>query len=121
MKRTTRVAWRFIVAVGFGLWNASTAFGDVAANNCAQFTATSRSYLHVASSEALKLNHPMTLEVWVKPSAGGGEWALIFGKQNNPSDANPWYSYRFYANSASSSQKGFPRTVAFTVAKAGGV
>ena len=120
MKRTPRVAWRFIVAVGFGLWNASTAFGDVAANNCAQFTATSRSYLHVASSEALKLNHPMTLEVWVKPTAGGGEWALVFGKQNNPSDANPWYSYRFYANSANSSQKGFPRTVAFTVAKAGG-
>lgn len=88
-------------------------------NNCAEFNG-SGSYIYVASTAALKLTAPMTMEVWVKPVAGGGEWALIFGKQYNPSDSNPWYSYRLFAASANSGEKGFPRRVNFTVTPASG-
>lgn len=86
------------------------------AGNCAQFSAAQGSYIYIASTDELKLTAPMTMEVWVNPSLGGGEWALIMGKQQSVSDTNPWYAYRLLAASANASEKGFPRRVGYNVA-----
>ncbi len=64
----------------------------------------------------MKLTAPMTMEVWVNPFGGGGEWSVIMGKQLNQTDANPWFSYRFHAASTHWTERGFPRRVAYNVA-----
>ena len=56
------------------------------AGNCVQFSAGSSSYIVVPSSAALNITNALTIEAWVKPAAGGGEWALVFGKQYNPAE-----------------------------------
>ena len=124
--KNARMCWKSSLTTGRAVALAAVCMGvafrpelKATTNNCAQFNG-SGSYIYVASSALLKLTAPMTMEVWVKPAAGGGEWALILGKQYNPSDSNPWYSYRFFAASANSGEKGFPRRVNFTVTPASG-
>jgi len=89
------------------------------AGNAVGFDSSSNSYITVPDSNSLDVTNALTFEAWIKPSAGGGEWALIAGKQLNPADANPWYSYRLLAASANSGEKGFPRKVAFQIAPEG--
>jgi len=67
------------------------------------------------SSTELKTFSAITVEAWINPD-GGGEWTLIVGKQYNPSDSNPWYSFRLVAASPNSSEKGFPQEVNFNIA-----
>jgi len=86
--------------------------------NAAGFDSSSNSYITVPDSNSLDVTNALTFEAWIKPN-GGGEWALISGKQLNPSDGNPWYSYRLLAASANSGEKGFPRKVAFQIAPEG--
>jgi hypothetical protein len=90
-----------------------------ASGNAAAFAASSNSYISVPDSNSLDVTNTLTVEAWIKPSEGGGEWALIMGKQQNSVDANPWYSYRLLAASANSGEKGFPRKVAFQIAPEG--
>jgi uncharacterized repeat protein (TIGR02543 family) len=83
------------------------------AGNCAQFTSASSSYIRVPDSASLDVTTAMTMETWFKPVSGGGEWSLLFGKQYNSADSDPWYCYRFYGASANAGEKGFPRKVYF--------
>jgi hypothetical protein len=82
-----------------------------AAGNAAQFTLDTNSYIAAASSEELKTFSALTLEAWIKPNVAR-EWALIMGKQYNPSDSNPWYSYRLCKSNSGT----FPDTVNFNIA-----
>jgi hypothetical protein len=85
--------------------------------NVVSFSASQQGYLTTpASTDLMSITNAVTIETWIKPSAGGGEWALIAGKQLNPSDYNPWYSYRLLAASANAGEKGFPRRVEFNIA-----
>lgn len=82
-----------------------------------QFTASANSYISVPSTSELKTFSALTLETWIKPG-GGGEWALLMGKQLNSADINPWYSFRLLVASANSSDDGFPNPISFNIAPA---
>ena len=86
--------------------------------NAAVFTSGSNTFIGVPDSSSLDATGALTIGAWIKPD-GGGEWALIAGKQYNTSDANPWYAYRLYAGSMDSGEKGFPRKIAFNVSTDG--
>jgi hypothetical protein len=87
------------------------------AGNAAQFVSDGGgSAITVSSTPELKTFSAITLEVWIKPS-GGGEWALVMGKQLNPVDANPWYSYRICK---ANYPGGWPDIVSFNIAPAAG-
>jgi hypothetical protein len=111
-----RSAFIGVSALVFTMLALSPGISIAAIGNSAQFTATSNSYIAAESSNELKTFSALTLEAWIKPISGGGEWALIMGKQYNSADSNPWYSYRFLASSANASEKGFPRRVSFDIA-----
>jgi 6-phosphogluconolactonase (cycloisomerase 2 family) len=96
----------------------ASADGSVA-GNAAVFYSGSNSFIRVPDSDSLDVVNALTVEAWIKPGSGGGEWALIMGKQWNSADANPWYSYRLLAASANPSEQGFPRKVAFQIAPEG--
>ena len=91
--------------------NNSTVFPPA---NAACFTGSNNSYVSIPDSASLNVTSAVTIEAWIKPD-GGGEWALIAGKQQSSSDSNPWYSYRLYAGSQNSGEKGFPRKIAFNI------
>ncbi|OQB13032.1 MAG: Lactonase, 7-bladed beta-propeller [Firmicutes bacterium ADurb.Bin193] len=84
------------------------------AGNAASFSQVNSSYISVPDSDSLDLTSALTIEAWIKPD-GGGEWALICGKQYSWNDTNPWYAYRFCAASADSSEQGFPRKIMFNI------
>jgi hypothetical protein len=84
---------------------------QAAPGNAAQFTSDSNSFIAATSSTELKTFSALTLEAWIKPN-GGREWALIMGKQYNPGDGNPWYSYRLCKTNYGT----FPDTVNFNIA-----
>jgi hypothetical protein len=84
---------------------------QAAPGNAAQFTSDSNSFIAASSSTELKTFSALTLEAWIRPN-GGREWALIMGKQYNPGDGNPWYSYRI----CKSNYGTFPDTVNFNIA-----
>jgi len=84
------------------------------AGNAVSFSQTNSSYISVPDSDSLDLTSALTIEAWIKPD-GGGEWALICGKQYSWSDTNPWYAYRLCAASANSGEQGFPRKITFNI------
>ena len=116
LKAEKRSTMAGILVLVFGLLVINPERMIAAQGNMAEFTAASNSYISAASTAELKTFSALTMEAWIKPVSGGGEWALIMGKQYNPADSNPWYSYRFLAASANSSEKGFPRRVSFNIA-----
>ncbi|MDO9041627.1 MAG: LamG-like jellyroll fold domain-containing protein [Desulfocapsaceae bacterium] len=84
---------------------------QAASGNAAQFTLASNSFIAATSSTELKTFSALTVEAWIKPDVAR-EWALIMGKQLNPSDGNPWYSYRLCKSNSGT----FPDTVNFNIA-----
>ena len=94
-------------------------FAQEAGNNIRFYSSSGGSTVSATSSTLLKTLSALTLEAWIKPSTGG-EWALIMGKQNNSSDANPWYSYRLCKNSNNSSDDSWPDQVVFSIAPSNG-
>lgn len=120
--RTKVTSWLLAVSMLLSLFVSmpiTAAAESPASGNAAAFAASSNSYISAPDSNSLDVTNTLTVEAWIKPSEGGGEWALIMGKQQNAVDANPWYSYRLLAASANSSEKGFPRKVAFQIAPEG--
>lgn len=119
MKRKKILSWllAFSMVLSLFLSMPITAYAEsYVSGNAVGFNSSENSYITVPDSNSLDVTNELTFEAWIKPSAGGGEWALIAGKQLNPSDGNPWYSYRLLAASTNSGEKGFPRKVAFQIA-----
>ena len=120
--RKKALSWLLTVSMVLSLFVSmpiTAAAVDTAAGNAAVFDSSGNSQIRVSDSDSLDVVNALTVEAWIKPSSGGGEWALIMGKQWNSDDANPWYSYRLLAASANSGEKGFPRKVAFQIAPEG--
>ena len=89
-----------------------TALADVDyAGNAAVFYSGSNSYITVPDSASLDVTNAVTVEAWIKPSSGGGEWAQIVCKQLNSTDNPPYATFRLYA----ASETGFPGTIRFAI------
>jgi hypothetical protein len=89
-----------------------------ASGNAVGLSSSNNSYISVPDSNSLDVTNALTFEAWIRPD-GGGEWALVAGKQYNANDTNPWYAYRLYAGSTSADEKGFPRKIAFNISTDG--